>query len=141
MLRLNKTSFQPFLKIYKSVPLYPGDWLSIILVLVFIIFLFQQYWFNPLQTGLEFVTIQVGNQTPQLYQISKNQELVINGALGPSRIEIKNGRVHFVHSPCQNKQCISHGWISKAGETVACLPNRISVSLSGRESRFDALNF
>jgi len=140
-MRLNKASFQPFLKIYKSVHLHPGDWLSIILAVVFIVFLFQRYWLNPLQAGVEFVTIQVDNKPRQLYPISKNQKLVITGPLGPSHIQIENGRVHFTHSPCRNKQCITHGWISKSGETVACLPNRISVSLIGRESRFDALNF
>jgi len=132
---------QPLIQLYKSVPVYPGDILTLIAAIVFTGFLYSQYWFNSGQAGVEFVSIQVDNQTPKLYPISKNQEISIEGPIGLSRIEIKNAQVHFLHSPCHNKQCISHGWISQAGETVACLPNRISISLIGRESRFDALNF
>lgn len=138
---LNRPSLKALLQLYKSIPIHPGDIIVLLAVLIFIVFLFNRYWFNSAYSGIEFVAIQVDNQAPKLYPISKNQEITIEGPLGPSRIEVNNGKVHFLHSPCLNKQCVSHGWISEAGETVACLPNHISVSLKGRESRFDALNF
>lgn len=136
-----KASLQTLQHLYRSVPVYPGDKLTALAIIALIIYLFAHFWFTPGYSGVEFVSIQVDKQAPKLYPITKNQELSIDGPLGPSKIEIKNGKVHFFHSPCLNKLCISHGWISRPGETVACLPNRISISLIGRESRFDALNF
>lgn len=73
--------------------------------------------------------------------LAEDRQLDIHGALGVSRIEIKQAQVRFVSSPCSNKVCIHGGWLQHAGETLACLPNQVSVRILGRDRRYDAINF
>ncbi len=46
-------------------------------------------------------------------------------------IEIKDGRVRFLSSDCPDKICVNTGWLEKAGQSAVCLPNRLSVTVSG----------
>ena len=73
--------------------------------------------------------------------LAENHQLDIPGALGVSHIEIRQAQVRFVSSPCSNKVCIHGGWLKHAGETLACLPNQVSVRILGRDRRYDAINF
>lgn len=73
--------------------------------------------------------------------LAEDRELDITGALGVSHIEVKQAQVRFVSSPCSNKVCIRGGWLKHAGETLACLPNQVSVRILGRDRRYDAINF
>ena len=73
--------------------------------------------------------------------LAEDRELDIPGALGVSHIEVKQAQVRFVTSPCSNKVCIHGGWLKHAGETLACLPNQVSVRILGRDRRYDAINF
>ncbi|MDX1454342.1 MAG: NusG domain II-containing protein [Gammaproteobacteria bacterium] len=67
--------------------------------------------------------------------------LDIEGPLGTTSIEVDGGRARIVSSPCRQKLCIKRGWLTSAGATVACLPNRVSVSLQGADADIDALAF
>ena len=75
--------------------------------------------------------------------LNKNQTYNIQGTLGTSAIEVKQGKIRFVSSPCQNKFCIQHGWQQHHGDLTACLPNRISIQLAGlsQTASYDAINF
>jgi len=119
----------------------PGDVLILIASIFFIVYLFKQHWFSNSSNSVDFVSIQVADQAAQVYPVLKQQTIKVIGVNGESEIEIKQGKARFVHSHCFSQQCVLHGWISIAGETIACLPNKVSVSLIGRNSEFDALNF
>ncbi|NIQ96240.1 MAG: NusG domain II-containing protein, partial [Desulfuromonadales bacterium] len=49
------------------------------------------------------------------------------------RLEIENGTARIVDSPCPYKVCISMGEISRRGEIIACVPNRLLVQVAGVE--------
>lgn len=76
-----------------------------------------------------------------LASLRGNRELRIAGPLGTSVIEIRDGRVRFVSSPCHGQLCVHAGWLHFGGEFTACLPNRISLAVVGRELRYDTINF
>lgn len=67
----------------------------------------------------------------------------IKGTLGISRIEVAQGKIRFIDSPCRNKFCIQHGWQQHHGDLTACLPNRISLQLTRFDASayYDAINF
>ncbi len=65
----------------------------------------------------------------------------VRGALGESVLEVRDGAVRFVDSPCRSKICVRSGWARGAGELVACLPNGIVVTLTGPGGEYDAINF
>lgn len=70
----------------------------------------------------------------------ESRTLEIEGVLGTSRIEIAPGRARFLDSPCETKRCVHTGWIDQGGMVTACLPNRVSLHLQGRDRRYDAIN-
>ena len=67
------------------------------------------------------------------YQLDKDRELKIEGILGESTIEIKDGIVFFEESPCPNKLCVQSSAITKNGEWIACLPNGVFVRIEGKD--------
>lgn len=67
-----------------------------------------------------------------LYPLDQDREIDVEGPLGKSHVDIQKGAA-FVHdSPCTNQICVSMGKISRPGQWVACLPNRIFVRITGR---------
>ena len=62
----------------------------------------------------------------------------VEGELGPTTFEIKDGRVHITDSACPNKTCVAQGWHSP----LVCLPNKviITVKSEGGEVEFDAIS-
>ena len=115
-----------------------ADRVLILLALLMLAFVYQYFWV-PSSRG-EFVRIMTPEGERSL-SLAEDKRISIAGPLGSSIIEIAGGRVRFLDSPCRNKQCIHSGWLHNGGEFAACLPNRISLLVSGRETRFDTLNF
>ena len=116
-----------------------ADYVVIIFALLLLPYLYITYWGNG--SYGEQVVIRSANQPVQYYSLYDNHQITIAGALGSNVIEIKNGQVRFIEAPCQNKICIHSGWLRHDGETAACLPNGVTVSVVGRNTRFDAINF
>lgn len=45
-------------------------------------------------------------------------------------LQTENGRIRFYSSTCPDKICIRAGWLSRPGESAACLPNRVLVRIA-----------
>lgn len=52
--------------------------------------------------------------------------------VGDVRFEVKDGAIAFVESDCPGQECVHAGWLRKPGSSMACLPNKISVTLTGK---------
>ncbi len=75
-------------------------------------------------------------KTPDLErQISLKEEgqHVIEGPLGNAILVIRDGKASLKNAPCPLKICESMGPIENAGEIILCIPNRISIKVSGGE--------
>lgn len=48
-------------------------------------------------------------------------------------IEVGQGRARVVNSDCPEQICVKTGWISRAGQTIVCVPNRTVFRLLGKE--------
>jgi len=108
--------------------------------IIFTVWLYNVLWFANGQTGeAEILVVQYANNMPLEYSLQEEQLISIEGAIGNTIIEIKQGKARFIHSACRNKFCVFHGWLTIAGDTTACLPNRISISLKGSLTDFDAI--
>lgn len=75
------------------------------------------------------------------YPAWRDRQIVVNGPLGETVIEIRDGRARVLRSPCTRKICLRAGWLDAAGDAAACVPNRVSIALLGDDARFDAINF
>lgn len=70
------------------------------------------------------------------YPLSKNQEVEIGDG---NRIEIQDGEVRMVYSGCPDHLCEYQGAISRDGEMIVCLPNRVVVQIDDESQEDDDL--
>lgn len=63
------------------------------------------------------------------FSLAKDQVFEVNGKIGKTKIEIKNGAARILFSPCPNKTCMARPAISKNGEWLACLPNEVLLEI------------
>ena len=62
-------------------------------------------------------------------------ELIESPGGGTNRLVIKDGAVHMEEASCPDKVCIKQGTISKTGQSIVCLPNRVIVTITGTDSQ------
>ena len=55
----------------------------------------------------------------------------VPGPLGDTLIEINDGTVRVLSSPCPMKTCMKMGIRSHAGEIIVCVPNQVIVIIEG----------
>ncbi len=65
------------------------------------------------------------------YPLSKNGVFVLNG--GSNTLVVENGEAWVSEANCPDKVCMGMGKISRNGEFIACLPNRLLVVVEGGE--------
>jgi hypothetical protein len=53
--------------------------------------------------------------------------------------EVKNGGIAVLSSDCPDGDCVKAGFITHSGSAAVCVPNKVTVSLSGTEKTFDAV--
>ena len=53
-------------------------------------------------------------------------------------VTIRGGRAAVTHATCPGEDCVHTGWISDAGRSIFCLPNRVEIRISG-ESAVDTI--
>lgn len=70
----------------------------------------------------------------------KDTSLVIPGPLGETEVRIEDKKVWVTKASCPNKLCMRQGKISRPGEAIICLPNRIVISIQGK-SKLDAITY
>lgn len=79
------------------------------------------------------VVIYVDGKQVASYPLNKDGTYVLNG--GSNTIVIKNGVVRMLEATCPDKNsgdgCVKQGKISKRGETIVCLPNKLIVEIVG----------
>ena len=98
---------------------------------------------SVLGNGGDRLIVRIDGQSGQWeYPLSQNRKIEVAGPLGSTTVLIEGGKAAIVDSPCPNKTCILAGAISRSGQWVACLPNKIFVRLVGSEGKgLDAATF
>ncbi|MGN1187013.1 MAG: NusG domain II-containing protein, partial [Lachnospiraceae bacterium] len=56
-----------------------------------------------------------------------------------NKVIIDDGVVWMEEADCPDKLCINQGKISKAGQTIICLPNRVMVTIKGGNIQYDGV--
>lgn len=60
---------------------------------------------------------------------------------GTNTVRIENGRVYVAEASCANQNCVGHRAISRTGETIVCLPNRVTVTITAADEEFDSVAY
>lgn len=115
-----------------------GDWVVLAMVSGLIGASFATFW-TPRTIG-HTAAISIGRETLVEAALDTPAEFNIDGLKGISRLQIADGQIRFVDSPCQGRYCIHTGWLSATGQVAACLPNGVVVEILGGERVYDAIN-
>jgi len=54
-------------------------------------------------------------------------------------VDSADGWVDVTHADCPTKDCMHSGAISRAGQSIVCLPARITVTLVGSDAAYDVI--
>lgn len=58
-----------------------------------------------------------------------------------TEITVENGKIRFSSAVCKDKICVNCGWLDANGQTAACLPQKIVISIRGSGSAPDMLTY
>jgi hypothetical protein len=115
-----------------------GDWLTLLIGSVCVVLLVMKLWSGDLA---DKAVIRSGGKVFREVTLSKNQQIEVPGPLGISVIAIKDRRVRIASDPSPRQYCVRQGWLQQAGEVALCLPNQVSVELTGSHKRYDSLSY
>ena len=78
-----------------------------------------------------YVIVRVdGNQVAK-YSLSQNGEYSLNN--GTNILRIDNGTAYLTEADCPDHLCVKQGKVNKNGETITCLPNKLTVTVYSTE--------
>ena len=118
--------------------LKPGDWLLLLLGCIGVSLLTLKLWSGDLA---ELAVIRSGGKIFRIVPLSTDQQIAVPGPLGTSIITIESHRARISSDPGPRQYCVRQGWLQQAGEIALCLPNQVSVELTGKRKRYDSLNY
>ncbi len=58
---------------------------------------------------------------------------------GHNKVVIAGGEVWMESADCPDKLCVGRGRISRSGQTIICLPNKVMVTIKGGKSEYDGV--
>jgi hypothetical protein len=94
----------------------------------------------------KYISIQVNGK--EYKKITFNPKMVgktipIKTKYGYNLIEIGDEKVRVIEADCPDKLDVKQGYISKPGETIVCLPNRLIIEIKGEngENEIDYLSY
>ncbi len=86
------------------------------------------------------VIVSVSGEIYGKYPLNENRIIDVNENKGHNRIVINDGKVYMEEADCPDKYCVSQGKISKTGETIVCLPHKLSVEIKNQSEATDEID-
>lgn len=100
------------------------------------IFFVGHMFMNQKSAGV--VEIQIDGKVTKTLSLDKDRAFKING--GTNTVQIENGKVKMAAADCPDQICVHQKAISRNGESIICLPNKIVLKIvSDEESELDAV--
>ncbi len=112
------------------------DKILIIAVIVFSIgsIFFSKKFVND--SGSKTVYIEVNGEKYKeiLMDPSMDEEIEIKTEYGRNVLKIEDETVRVIEASCPDKLDVKQGRISKPGEVIVCLPNKLLIEIKGKKS-------
>jgi hypothetical protein len=115
-----------------------GDWMIFLAGAIFTLWLASVSWHGG---AADKAIIRSGGKIFRELPLSQDLELEVPGPLGYSKIAIHNHQARIASDPSPRQYCVRQGWLKQAGEVAICLPNQVSLELSGNNKRYDSLSY
>jgi len=104
-----------------------NDFKLTIVIFIIIIIIFIIHFINKKNTDTALVyydsklILKINLEIDKIYDVA--------GENGIVKIEVKNKKIRVIQENSPNHICSKQGFISKAGEVIICLPNKIIIEL------------
>ena len=111
----------------------------IILILTGLILTVTVFAFS--KTG-DQILISVNGKSYGVYQLDQNQTIpiLIHGKV-TNQVTIRDKKAWMTKADCPDHLCMKQGKISKNGESIVCLPNKIVVEVqSSKKAEYDSIS-
>jgi len=115
-----------------------GDWLVLLAGALFTLWLASHVWHGA---AADKAIIRSGGKIFRELPLSQNLELEVPGPLGLSKIAIHNHQARIASDPSPRQYCVRQSWLKQAGEVAICLPNQVSLELTGSSKPYDSLSY
>lgn len=122
-----------------------GDKVLIVFVVILAIFstiFIRRQAFSS--TG-KYISVQVNGE--EIKKIIFDQKIIgntipVNTEYGYNLIEIGDEEVRVIEADCPDKIDVKQGYISRIGETIVCLPNKLVIEIKGldKDTEIDIMN-
>jgi hypothetical protein len=79
-----------------------------------------------------YVAVLQGGKEVSRYSLLENNRIEIRSSENKEHLNIlvvENGRAFIEDASCPDKICVKHRKISKVGESIVCLPNRVVLRI------------
>ena len=76
-----------------------------------------------------YAVVELGGEVGGEYPLSKHGTFPLTG--GTNTLVIENGAAYLINSHCPDHTCENTGKVRYVGQTIICLPNRLSVTIKG----------
>ena len=76
-----------------------------------------------------YVVVKVDGKEVGQYSLAIDGEYELNG--GTNILKIENGKAYLIDANCPDHLCVKQGKIDQTGETITCLPNKLTVTVFG----------
>lgn len=87
------------------------------------------------------VKISLNGKEFGTYSLAEDKEVTVEKDGHVNKVMIKDGKVWMESASCKNQICVHTGKISNAGQSIVCLPNRVSVTIEGKGGQdYDAVS-
>lgn len=115
-----------------------GDGLILLLGCTCVVLLTLRLWNGELA---DRAIIRSGGKIFKEVPLSRDLQIEVPGPLGISIITIEKRKARITSDPSPRQYCVRQGWLQQAGEIAICLPNEVSVELTGSAKKYDSLNY
>ena len=78
-----------------------------------------------------YAVVTVDGKEVARYSLAEDGEHVLNE--GSNILVIKDGKAFMKRADCPDGLCINQGEVSRTGERIVCLPNRVMIEIVGAD--------
>lgn len=83
----------------------------------------------------DYVIVRIDGAQVARYSLSVDGEYELNG--GTNILRIEGGKAYLTEANCPDHLCVNQGKIDQSGETITCLPNRLTVTVYSADGNSD----
>ena len=108
-----------------------GDFFAILLVLILAVATMAFFAVGEDDAENRIVQVYQDGRLVEEWPLDENREILISGQY-ENTVSILDGKAAITDSDCPGRDCVHSGWISGAGRSIVCLPNRMEIRIVGK---------